>query len=72
MAHRSGVSIVVSEQVNIRWGLSGFQKPDSRKNLEKSHASPFKRLSRTRKLFKGDHWIVPELKQFVSQTTKAQ
>ena len=51
-------------------GLSGFQKPESRKNLEKSHASPFKRLSRTRKLFKRDHWIVPELKQFVTQTTK--
>ena len=27
----------------------------------------FKRLSTTREFFKGDHWIVPELKQLVTQ-----
>ena len=49
--------------MNIGWDLSGsFQKLESRKNLEKSHAWPFKRFSPTRKCFKGDHWIVPELK----------
>ena len=63
MVHYSGVSIVDFEQVNIGWDLSGsFQKLESRKNLEKSHAWPFKRFSPTRKCFKGDHWIVPELK----------
>ena len=37
MVHCSGVLIVVFEQVNIGWGVSGsFQKPESRKNLEKS------------------------------------
>ena len=44
--------------MNIGWDLSG----SFRKNLEKSHAWPFKRFSPTRKCFKGDHWIVPELK----------
>ena len=35
----------------------------------KSRASwPFKRLLPTCKFFKGDHWIVPELKQLVTQT----
>ena len=54
--------------MNIGWDLSGsFQKLESRKNLEKSHAWPFKRLSPTRKFFKGDHWIVLDLKQFVTQ-----
>ena len=68
MVHYSGVSIVDFEQVNIGWDLSGsFQKLESRKNLEKSHAWPFKRLSPTRKFFKGDHWIVLDLKQFVTQ-----
>ena len=68
MAHYSGVSIVDFEQVNIGWDLSGsFQKLESWKNLEKSHAWPFKRLSPTRKFFKGDHWIVLDLKQFVTQ-----
>ena len=71
MAHYSGVSIADFEQVNAGWDLPGsLQKPESRKNLEKSHAWPFERLSRTRKFFNGDHWIVPELKQFVNQTTK--
>ena len=70
MAHYSGVSIVVFEQVNTEWDLlKSFQKPGSRKNLEKSHAWPFERLSRTHKFFNGDHWIVPELKQFITQTT---
>ena len=69
MVHYSGVSIVDFEQVNIGWDLSGsFQKLESRKNLEKSHAWPFKRPSQTRKFFKGDHWIVPELNQLVTQT----
>ena len=69
MVHYSGVSIVDFEQVNIGWDLSGsFQKLESRKNLEKSHAWPFKRLSPTRKIFKGDHWILPKLKQLVTQT----
>ena len=63
MVHCSGVSIVDFEQVNTVRDLSGsFQKLESRKNLEKSHAWPFKRFSPTRKCFKGDHWIVPELK----------
>ena len=44
--------------MNIGWDLLG----SFRKNLEKSHAWPFKRFSPTRKCFKGDHWIVPELK----------
>ena len=73
MAHYSGVSIVDFEQVNAGWDISGsFQKPESRKNLEKSHAWPFERLSRTSKFFNGDHWIVLKLKQFVTQTTKTQ
>ena len=73
MAHYSGVSIVDFEQVNAGWDLSGsFQKPESWKNLEKSHAWPFERLSRTRKFFNSDHGIVPELKQFVTQTTKTK
>ena len=54
--------------MNIGWDLSGsFQKLESRKNLEKSHAWPFKRLSPTRKFLKEDHWIVPKLKQLVTQ-----
>ena len=64
MAHYSGLSIVDFEQVNAGWDLSG--------SFEKSHAWPFERLSRTDKFFNGDHWIVPELKQFVTQTTKTQ
>ena len=72
MAHYSGVSIVDFEQVNAGWDLSGsFQKPESRKNLEKSPAWPFERLSRTCNFFNGDHWIVLELK-FVTQTTTTQ
>ena len=71
MVHYSGVSIIDFEQVNIGWDLSGsFQKLESRKNLEKSHAWPFKRLSPTRKIFKGDHWILPELKQLVTKTNR--
>ena len=63
MLHYSCVSIVDFEQVNIGWGLPGsFQKLESRKNLEKSHAWPFKRLSSTRKVFRWGHWIVPKLK----------
>ena len=63
MVHYSGVSILDFEQVNIGWDLlASFQKLESRKNLEKSHAWPLKRLSPTRKFFKGDHWIVPKLK----------
>ena len=66
--HYSGVSIVYFEQLDIGWDLSGsFQKLEPRKNLEKSHASPLKRLSPTRKFFKGNHWIVHELKQLVTQ-----
>ena len=73
MAHYSGVSIVDFEQVNAGWHLSGTsQKPESRKNLEKSNAWPFERLSRTGKLFNRDHWIILELKQFVTQTKKTQ
>ena len=64
MVHYSGVSIIDSEQVNIEWGLSGsFQKLESRKNLEKLH---YERLSPT--ILKGDHWILPELKQLITQT----
>ena len=64
---------VILRQVNAGWDLSeNFQKPESRKNLEKSHAWPFKLPSRTDKFFNGDHWIVLELKQFVTQTTKTQ
>ena len=44
------------------------RKYESLKSLEKSHAWPFKRLSSTRKFFRGDHWIVPELKQLITQT----
>ena len=63
MVHYSGVSILDFEQVNIGWDPSGsFQKLESRKNLEKSHAWPFKRFSPTRKFFRGNHRIVPELK----------
>ena len=73
MTHYSGVSIVDFEQVNAGWDHSGsFQKPESRNNLEKSHAWPFERLSRTGKFFNEDHWIVLELKQSVTQTTKIQ
>ena len=73
MVHYSGVSIVDFEQVNTGWDLSrSFQKPKSWKNLEKSHAWPFERLSRTPKFFKGDHRIVPKLKQFVTKTTETQ
>ena len=69
MVHYSGVSIVYFEQVNTGWELSGrFQKLESPKNLQKSHAWPFKRLSPTPKFFKGDRWIVPELTQLVTQT----
>ena len=73
MAHYSGVFIVDFEQVKAGWDLSeSFQKPGSRKNLEKSHAWLFKRLSATGKFFNGDHWIALELKQFATQTTKTQ
>ena len=73
MAHYSSVSIVDFEQVNAGWHFSGtFQKPESRKHLEKSNAWPFERLPRTGKFFNRDHWIVLELKQFVTQTTKTQ
>ena len=55
-----------------KWILDGtFQevsKNQSRKNLGKSHAWPFKRLSPTRTIFKGDHWILPKLKQLVTHT----
>ena len=52
------------------WDLSGcFQKLESWKNLEKSHDWPFKRLSPTRKCFKGDHWVVPELKHLSLKQT---
>ena len=71
MVHNSGVSIVDFEQVNIVWDLSGsFQKLEPRKNPERSHAWPFKRLSPTSKFFKGEHCIVPELKQFVTRTNQ--
>ena len=63
MVHYSGVSIVDFDQVNVGWDNSG----SFRKNLEKSHSWPFKRLSPTYKFFKGDHWIVPELEQLVTQ-----
>ena len=69
MAHYSGVTNADFEQVNIGSDLSGsFQKLESRKNLEKSLAGLFKRVSPTRKFFKGDHWIVRQLKQLVTQT----
>ena len=49
--------------------LSGsFQKLESRKNLEKSHAWPFKRFSATHTFLNGDHWIIPKLKQIFTQT----
>ena len=69
MLHYSGVSIVDLEQVNITWDLSGsFQKLISEKSGKVTHAWQFKWLSPTRKIFKGDHWILPELKQPVTQT----
>ena len=69
MVHCSGVSIVDFEQVNTVRDLSGsFQKLESRKNLEKSHAWPFKRFSTTHTFLNGDHWIIPELKQLFTQT----
>ena len=65
MAHYSGVFIANFKQVNNGLDLSrSFQKQESRKSLEKSHAWLLERLSRTRKFFKGDHWIVPKLKTF--------
>ena len=71
MVHYFGVSIIDFEQVNIEWDLSRcFQKLEFRKNLEKSHIWLFKRFSPTRKFFKGDHWILPELKQLVTQTNQ--
>ena len=45
--------------------FSKFPKLESLKNMEKSHAWPLKRLSPTGKFFKGDHWIVPELKHLL-------
>ena len=65
--------ILVSPLLNLNeWILDGtFQEVSKkyfRKNLEKSHSWPFKRLSPTRKIFKGDHWILPELKQLVTKT----
>ena len=73
MAHCLGVSIVDFDQVNTEWDLSGSsQKPESQKDLEKSHAWLFERFSRTGKFFNGDHWIVLKLKQFATQTTKIQ
>ena len=56
--------------VNTGWDLSNgsFQKPESQKNLEKSHAWLFKRLSRTCKFFNGDHWIAPKLKQLFTRS----
>ena len=48
--------------------ISHSFSPESRKNLEKSHPWPLKRLSTTRKIFKRDHWFLPELKQLVTQT----
>ena len=51
--------------LDLSWSL---QKLESRRNLEKSHAWPFKGLSPIRKFFKGDHWILPKLKQLVTQT----
>ena len=73
MAHYSSISIVDFEQVNTGWDLSrSFQKPGSRKNLEKSHAWPFEKLLRTSKFFNGEHWNVPKLKELVTQITKTQ
>ena len=68
MVHYAGAFIVDFEQLNMGWDLSGsFQKPEFRENLENSHAWPFKKFSSTCKFFRGDHWIVPELKQLVTQ-----
>ena len=68
MVHYSGVSIIDFEQVNIAWDLSGsFQKliPEI---SGKVTSWQFKRLSPTRKIFKGNHWFLPQLKQLVTQT----
>ena len=60
--------LTLNKRILDGWDLSvSFQNLESQKNLEKSHAWPFKRLSPTRKFFKGDHWIVLDLKQFVTQ-----
>ena len=47
-----------------------FPKTRIQEKLEKSHAWPLERFSKTIKFFNGDHWIVPELKKLFAQTTK--
>ena len=62
--------LILNKWILARWDLSGsFQKLESRKNLEKSHAWPLKRLSPTCKYFKGKHLIVPELKHLSLKQT---
>ena len=69
----SCVSIVGFEQLITGCILSGSsQEPGSRKYLEILHAWLFERLSTTHKFLNGGHWNLPELKQFVIQTTKTQ
>ena len=47
---------IILRQVNAGWDLSrNLQKPESRKNLEKSQAWPFERLLKTDNFFNGDH-----------------
>ena len=66
MVHYSGVSIADFEQVNIGWDLSGsFQKLIPEKSGKVTCLTIQKAFTNT--FFKGDHWIVPELKQLVTQ-----
>ena len=65
MVHYSGVSIIDFEQVNIGWDLPGnFQKLIPKKSGKVTCLT----VQKTRKIFKGDHWILPELKQLVTKT----
>ena len=61
MVHYSGVSIIDLKQVNI-----SFQKLIPEKSGKVTCLTIQK--APTRKSFKGDHWILPELKQLVTQT----
>ena len=61
MVHYSGVSIVDFKQVNI-----SFQKLIPEKSRKVTYLTIQK--APTRKSFKGDHWILPELKPIFTQT----
>ena len=61
MVHYSGVAIIDLKQVNI-----SFQKLIPEKSGKVTCLTIQK--APTRKSFKGDHWILPELKQLVTQT----